>query len=340
MDIQPTSNPSTPQRHNRTATILLAAVIILALAAAYLFFNRPSVVPVDESANQTAETDSWPIYRNSQFGFEVRYPAGWEIWHQTEAGANIADPNDSNNKFLSVAVYPADPENIFRGTDVVVQKVSIELDGMPGTKLIGDSARSAKPALTAIVFKNGQYYTLQAPADIFEKILSTFKFTAQAENAGWKTYSSQKYGFEVNYPPAIKVVGIMSENSVLGTYQAPVPGVHIGPLVFVIRQTNADRQFAESYLDNYLATADNSANNPDGPSVGCQRQVVNNAAVTAVACTGEGGAAYYALIKGYEYDVFVDGYSRGFGQLTADELGGFEDNEQINQMLTTFKFTN
>lgn len=156
----------------------------------------------------------------------------------------------------------------------------------------------------------------------------------------WKTYSSQKFGFEVNYPSAIKAAGIMSENSVLGTYQAPVPGVHIGPLVFVIRQTNADRQFAQSFLDNYLATAESPVKNPDGPSVGCQRQTVNNTAVTAVACVGEGGAAYYALIKGYEYDVFVDGYSRGFGKLSADELGSFEDNAQINQMLSNFKFIN
>lgn len=162
----------------------------------------------------------------------------------------------------------------------------------------------------------------------------------QNATADWKTYGSQKFGFEVNYPSAIKAAGIMSENSVLGTYQAPVPGVHIGPLVFVIRQTNADRQFAQSFLDNYLATAESPVKNPDGPSVGCQRQTVNNTAVTAVACVGEGGAAYYALIKGYEYDVFVDGYSRGFGKLSADELGSFEDNAQINQMLSTFKFIN
>ena len=59
-----------------------------------------------------------------------------------------------------------------------------------------------------------------------------------------------------------------------------------------------------------------------------------------MSCAGEGGPAYYALIKGYEYDVFVDGYSAGFGSQTSDQLGVFKGYEQINQLLSTFKFTN
>jgi hypothetical protein len=99
-----------------------------------------------------------------------------------------------------------------------------------------------------------------------------------------------------------------------------------------LRKTGAD-YFNESY---------NLALHPvkpaqGEPTVACTIDKISNSSVTvkSVSCSGEGGPARYALIVGTDYDVFVDGYSKGFDNANNGELKASTDYVNI---LGTFNF--
>ncbi len=137
----------------------------------------------------------------------------------------------------------------------------------------------------------------------------------------WQTYVNTKYGFQLQYPANFKV-GVISKNSVLGTFQVPVRGFHVGPLVLVVLKDPSLKKQAQDYFNQY---AD------------CTADKIKNLTVTvkAVTCVGEGGQARYAYIKGSAYDVFVDGYSKGYD---TQDFGKFSKETDYASILSTFKF--
>lgn len=183
---QPISNPTVPSSGNKNVVIILSIVIVFLLGAiVYLLVSKPEAVSITdkkiESANQnTVEvipvtTPEFQIYSNKEYGFEVQYPSSMKIFHTSETGANIVDPNNSDKSYISVAVYNSDPENTFKGNDQVFTSEIYELNGLKGRILKGNSARSGENASTVILNSNGKYYTLQASADVFDTIISSFK---------------------------------------------------------------------------------------------------------------------------------------------------------------------
>lgn len=158
-----------------------------------------------------------------------------------------------------------------------------------------------------------------------------------AKTAGWKTYDNTKYSYEVKYPANLSA-GKISTNSVLGDFQNPVPGFDVGPLVFVTLKADLRKAGADYFNESYNLALHPLAPTPDGPVVGCTIDKITNpnVQVQSVACTGEGGPARYALIKGKDYDVFVDGYSKGFDSQDNTDFAASSD---YITLLSTFKFT-
>lgn len=164
-----------------------------------------------------------------------------------------------------------------------------------------------------------------------------------ADLAGWKTYTNDKYSFQLQYPPALSA-GAVSKNSVLGTFQVPVKGFHVGPLVLVVLKDASLKQQAFEYFDSYYQEAlhpQSTMPPAEGglPPSACTIEKIVNANVTnirSVSCTGEGGAARYAYISGPAYDVFVDGYSKGYDTV---DYGQFAKDSDYANILSTFKFS-
>jgi hypothetical protein len=155
---------------------------------------------------------------------------------------------------------------------------------------------------------------------------------------GWQTYNNAKYGFSLQYPPNLKV-GTVSGNSALGTFSAPVKGFHVGPLVLVVLKTADLKTQGKDYFNGYYNEAlhPTTASPSDaGQSTGCTIDKINSSLnIKSVYCGGEGGAANYAYITGTDYDVFVDGYTKGYD--TAD-FGSFTKTSDYVNILSTFKF--
>jgi hypothetical protein len=156
------------------------------------------------------------------------------------------------------------------------------------------------------------------------------EFTAPAN---WSTYSNDKHGFSLQYPPNLKA-GAVSANSVLGTFSVPVKGFHVGPLVLVVLKDASIKQDALDYF--------NALYNPSPsqePIGSCTVDKVTNSSVVSIksiSCTGEGGAGSYAYIHGPTYDVFVDGYSKGYDKTS---YGTFSSATDYLGILSTFKFS-
>src|SRR3989344_6054086 len=74
---------------------ILVLVIVLTVVVGFLTFkyftlpiyDHPAYLPTP-STNQSGQEDiqDWETYRNDQFGFEFKYPSGWEIW---ESGQEV-----------------------------------------------------------------------------------------------------------------------------------------------------------------------------------------------------------------------------------------------------------
>lgn len=153
---------------------------------------------------------------------------------------------------------------------------------------------------------------------------------------GWKTYANDKHGFSVDYPTQLKA-GSISDNSVLGTFQVPVRGYHVGPLVLVVLKDADIKKDAKTMFDGVY----NSAKNPV-PAEGSEvapvecKIVLDTADKKAVTCNGEGGAAKYGYITGPAYDVFVDGYTKGYD---TQENGNLKDDKEFIGVMQSLTFT-
>lgn len=113
-----------------------------------------------------------------------------------------------------------------------------EINGYPAFNLLdrgdGYTLIVAGKKLYSFWF-GGQTY--QQNKEIFEKILSTFKFigiSASQKNednyVGWKTYGNEKYSFEIKYPPAWKIEDKMSSaNSELNLISGNIDGTSSEP---------------------------------------------------------------------------------------------------------------
>ena len=124
--------------------------------------------------NQTAD---WKTYSNSQYGFEVKYPASWQVVNNQDVGANIADPKDPDKVRMSVFVYTSDPEPKTRDVDQITNSTLYNFQGINGKKLTGESGVTGKAVTMLIVKKGNVYYQIETPPEIFDAVLSTFKFT-------------------------------------------------------------------------------------------------------------------------------------------------------------------
>ncbi len=166
--------------------------------------------------------------------------------------------------------------------------------------------------------------------------------------AGWRSYQSDKYGFEFSYPPYLSL-GAMAPNSVLGTYEEPIGGIFVGNDVWIpAKKPDALSDKIKSYFAAYYdgafetqAEMDEYFENVEGPGAACKKENYSNTAVAikAVTCAGEGGGAVYVLLEDSATVVFIDGYSGGYAIQSQQETpAGYQDEADFAKVLASFGF--
>lgn len=167
----------------------------------------------------------WDTYQNYNYGFEVKYPSDWErtIPTGTSIATFINKPNTGNIdlltiKFIEIKSEKGFLEEIKKITDNKKVKINEQefyffknSENLTAGFLFNEyyTERDNKnfSIVTGIVFKQEGGYIIPPLAnellkqqDIFNRILSSFKFIKKAETDDWNIYRNDKYSYEIKYP--------------------------------------------------------------------------------------------------------------------------------------------
>ncbi|MFZ2970294.1 MAG: hypothetical protein WA063_04055 [Minisyncoccia bacterium] len=152
------------------------------------------------------EIKDWKIYKNEAYGYELKYPASWDV--QEGLSNNKMDFISSGSIILSIGVFPERILEIADCTDYPTDEGQCEEIIIDGEKYM---IESYDWEVVNLKYPFGGIINIASKSienedkKIFRSILSTFKLD---QNTGWKTYRSEKYGFELQYPRSL----ILSEN--------------------------------------------------------------------------------------------------------------------------------
>ncbi|MBM3282832.1 hypothetical protein FJY90_01135 [Candidatus Gottesmanbacteria bacterium] len=187
------------------------------------FASCPTQAAKDETAN-------WKTYKNTKYGYSIKYPDGWEYlevpnqtyqsmidqtwfsdvgWPPPQTGARAPIIIDYSKENPEINYQPEYYDN-YKKENITVG------DSLSAVKISGYNKEGLMNETIVILPVEGKNYKFLSFLPSFEQeenknyntvlnlMLSTFKFLDQAQTdvtTNWKTYINQDFGFSIKYPP-------------------------------------------------------------------------------------------------------------------------------------------
>jgi predicted small lipoprotein YifL len=229
-----------PKRKSPFVFIILLFFLVTLAAAGYYGYlywqetNKKAPSPTTEPTpvETTDPTADWKTYTNTKYGYSFKHPSSWDTYTIGESaeGTLIIGPQEKVDKvrqmqgnfgggtFL-VLTLNIKTEVVERKSNEYEQVTSkpISINNINGTKfdinIIQDEPGFNKgDKITSVVVKKDDIYIQidlldQTYKDIFDQILSTFKFTSKdvdEDISKWKTWNDPA-DFTIKYPPTATV---------------------------------------------------------------------------------------------------------------------------------------
>ncbi|MEK7103798.1 MAG: Ser-Thr-rich GPI-anchored membrane family protein [Patescibacteria group bacterium] len=167
--------------------ILIVVIIVLMGAVGYfaLIQKTASVVKPEILVNQLAD---WKTYRMDEYGFEVKYPLDMEVQQLGPFGVGyfkfvFQTPNNGKDYVVGMTIDFRTKDELGAMREALDQNSSsmteIDIAGTKGTKVVGfyKSINQTGPPVNEIWIPYYQRINiLRGKGDIFDKMVSTFKF--------------------------------------------------------------------------------------------------------------------------------------------------------------------
>jgi hypothetical protein len=197
--------------------------------------------PADVSKNDDVSMEDWKTYRNEEYGFEVQYPEKFDLKSQagssgkfsisffpkdksqvTSAALNSGSLLNINNNFLiknGITPYLRLSEfkkSVLAGKNVASQ-VSFMSNDLNWFCYVPDKTKAGKDVkMETCITENPKDNFYQFDFYFDEKTQNYFStedmkrlvksFILISDNqADWKTYRNEEYGFEIKYPGSLKL---------------------------------------------------------------------------------------------------------------------------------------
>ncbi|MFA6095658.1 MAG: hypothetical protein WC767_02335 [Candidatus Paceibacterota bacterium] len=179
-------------KNQRGFAVPLIVILILAFIGGGYAYTKisqkeKSATPSDSSVvtagGEAPAISDWKTYTNSQYGFQVNYPADWDVTPSVGNGAAV------NTVFYFGPKGPYYENGRLSDAKWVINIFPYHKE-QPGVRFTSG---------------NREYYISDEglQSEKFDLFLRSFKFTSPAASEdvpGWKTYRTDEFGFEVKYP--------------------------------------------------------------------------------------------------------------------------------------------
>ncbi|MFZ3301164.1 MAG: hypothetical protein WA152_00435 [Microgenomates group bacterium] len=234
---QPTSIEQPKQ--NNFLVILLSVLLSLSVSIAGFFAyqtqtlvkeltllkSSPTLVSSTESTIDP--TSDWKTFIHPTYKYQFKYPADWMAKVNSNAQAeSLFGPNATQNSGIGgveVRELDIEPKDFYKLTESkVISSNLLKVNDINGYRYEYQNIMKSN----GFVFKHsdGLIYNVyintedEEQLNMFDQILSTFKFTESDPTADWKTYRNTSSNYSIKYPSDWKI-----DNQSAGSMGTVVP---------------------------------------------------------------------------------------------------------------------
>lgn len=148
-------------------------------------------VPTPVSSLFPDETANWPVYKNSTFGFQLKYPPNWLVHEQPKDQYRALDLSIIPNRGDTASSLQANPNVKFAGTG----ELNIEINTTIHDQSVLQKKGEDSPNLVGFKYEPIIFMELQA-----NKSYMLWTDTIPGEGSTNIRFNKKQYGWTINYP--------------------------------------------------------------------------------------------------------------------------------------------
>lgn len=319
---QPMSTNPTPSSKKQTGVIIVVLILVIITAAGYFVLNRgPKVEPV--ITNNEVKND-WKILSGGEHGYEIKYPPTWKVDVNRSTNQTIVFDTGVAESRESISIQAANVtlEEWKKGLDqsVIVGSQWLNIGGEQALQI---NTNEFGQKLLGVIHGDKLYIFSTVGLMLENKMLETFKFTdSSSVVSDWKTYTNTKYGISIKYPPYNNELKALNGNINVGVLDDTKP--ENGPSAFWVGV--AQKIWHERYEKRGIFKIGDECVNDEQET--CRVYSLN---------------PFVLKISENYADPYPDPYKLVFPtekfQLTVGPLPQNITDKELNQIISTFKFT-